>query len=174
MKYLSLFDDYKLSEEESYLFDNDSLFESKINQMMSLRQNGCAAGMDLNEFKSAFRRDSLLENRGYEESEALLEKAHSVYELGMLQESKSHWFDDDKPLMYEHSKGVISYLEFEGNILLFKEGEAFAITEKSLRMLKDNDQSINEDLFNEVIGGKLYEYSKLYSYAVEFDHIKRT
>ncbi len=159
MKYLSLFDDYKLSEEESYLFDNDSLFESKINQMMSLRQNGCAAGMDLNEFKSAFRRDSLLENRGYEESEALLEKAHSVYELGMLQESKSHWFDDDKPLMYEHSKGVISYLEFEGNILLFKEGEAFAITEKSLRMLKDNDQSINEDLFNEVIGGKLYEYS---------------
>lgn len=158
MKYISLFDNFELVE-ESYNFDNDSLFESKINQMLSLRQNGCAAGMDLNEFKNMFRNDSLLESRGYEESESLLEKAHSVYELGMLQESKSHWFDDDKPLMYEHSKGVISYLEFEGNILLFKEGEAFAITERSLKMLKDNDQSINEDLFNEVIGNRLYEYS---------------
>jgi len=157
MKYISLFDDFRLVE-ESYNFDNDSLFESKINQMLSLRQNGCAAGMALNEFKDMFRNNSLLESRGYDESESLLEKAHSVYELGMLQESKSHWFDDEKPLMYEHSKGVISYLEFEGNILLFKEGEAFAITERSLKMLKDNDQSINEDLFNEVIGNRLYEW----------------
>jgi hypothetical protein len=158
MRYISLFDNFG-SVDESYNFDSDSLFESKINQMLSLRQNGCAPGMTLNEFKDMFRNDTLLESRGYDESEALLEKAHSVYELGMLQESKSHWFDEEKPLMYEHSKGVISYLEFEGNVLLFKEGEAFAITENSLKMIKDNDQSINEDLFNEVIGDRLYEYS---------------
>ena len=158
MKYISLFDNFG-SIDESYNFDSDSLFESKINQMLSLRQNGCAPGMGLNEFKEMFRNDTLLESRGYDESEALLEKAHSVYELGMLQESKSHWFDNDRDLMYEHSRGVVSYLEFEGNILLFKEGEAFAITESSLKMLKDNDQSINEDLFNDVIGDRLYEYS---------------
>ena len=64
MRYISLFDNFG-SVDESYNFDSDSLFESKINQMLSLRQNGCAPGMTLNEFKDMFRNDTLLESRGY-------------------------------------------------------------------------------------------------------------
>ena len=158
MKYLSLFDDFS-KVDESYNFDSDSMLESKINQMLSLTTNGCAAGFTLNEFKELFRSDSLIESQGYDESEALLEKAYSVYEIGMLQEAKSHWFDENKPQIYEHSKGVISYLEFEGNVLLFKDGEAFMVNERSLNMIHNQDQSINEDLFDLVIGDKLYEYS---------------
>jgi hypothetical protein len=157
MQYLSLFDGFNQME-ESYKFDSDSLLEAKINQMFSLKQNGCVVGMSLNEFKENFRSNSLLESRGYDESEMLLEKAYSVYELGMLQESKSHWFDEEKTLMLEHSRGVVSYLEFEGNILMFKEGEAFMINERSLKMLKDNE-SINENIFNDVIGERLYEWT---------------
>jgi hypothetical protein len=157
MRYLSLFDDYT-KVDESYNFDSDSILESKINQMLSLTTNGCAAGFTLNEFKELFRSDSLIESQGYDESEALLEKAYSVYEIGMLQEAKSHWFDENKPQIYEHSRGVISYLEFEGNILLFKDGEAFMVNERSLKMIHDQDQSINEDLFDLVLGDKLYEW----------------
>jgi hypothetical protein len=127
--------------------------------MLSLTTNGCAAGFTLNEFKELFRSDSLIESQGYDESEALLEKAYSVYEIGMLQEAKSHWFDENKPQIYEHSRGVISYLEFEGNILLFKDGEAFMVNERSLNMIHDQDQSINENLFDLVIGDKLYEWT---------------
>jgi len=158
MRYLSLFDDYS-KVEESYNFDSDSVLESKINQMLSLTTNGCAAGFTLNEFKELFRSDSLIESQGYDESEALLEKAYSVYEIGMLQEAKSHWFDENRPQIYEHSRGVISYLEFEGNVLLFKDGEAFMVNERSLKMIHEQDQSINEDLFDLVIGDKLYEWS---------------
>ena len=158
MRYLSLFDDFS-KVDESYNFDSDSMLESKINQMLSLTTNGCAAGFTLNEFKELFRSDSLIESQGYDESEALLEKAYSVYEIGMLQEARSHWFDENKPQIYEHSRGVISYLEFEGNILLFKDGEAFMVNERSLNMIHDQDQSINEDLFDLVIGDKLYEWS---------------
>jgi len=158
MRYLSLFDDFS-KVDESYNFDSDSMLESKINQMLSLTTNGCAAGFTLNEFKELFRRDSLIESQGYDESETLLEKAYSVYEIGMLQEAKSHWFDENKPQIYEHSRGVISYLEFEGNVLLFKDGEAFMVNERSLNMIHDQDQSINEDLFDLVIGDKLYEWT---------------
>ena len=156
MRHLSLFNDFD-KVEESFNFDSDSILESKINQMLSLTQNGCSVGFTLNDFKNLFRSDSLSESHGYDGSEALLEKAYSVYELGMLQEAKSHWFEENNPHTYEHSRGVISYLEFEGNVLLFKDGEAFMIGEKSLNMIKDQDQSINEDLFDLVLGGKLYE-----------------
>jgi hypothetical protein len=124
--------------------------------MLFLKQNGCVVGMDVNEFKKTFRSNSLLESKGYDESEALLEKAHSVYELGMLQESKSHWFTNEAPI-YEYSKGVISYLEFEGNILLFKDGEAFMISERSLGLWK-NHESISENLFEEIFGNSLNEF----------------
>lgn len=158
MRYLSLFDDFS-KVDESLNFDSDSMLESKINQMLSLATNGCAAGFTLKEFKALFRSDSLIESQGYDESESLLEKAYSVYEIGMLQEAKSHWFDENKPQIYEHSRGVISYLEFEGNVLLFKDGEAFMVNERSLNMIHDQDKSINEDLFDLVLGDKLYEWS---------------
>jgi len=156
MRHLSLFDGFNQIE-ESYKFDNDSLLEAKINQMFSLKNNGCSVGYSMDEFKDLFRSSHLLESHGYDESEALLEKAYNIYELGMLEESKSHWFDNERPLMLEHTKGIISYLEFEGNILLFKEGEAFMIKESSLKMMKDQDQIINEGLFNQILDSKLNE-----------------
>ena len=156
MRYISLFDNF-VSVDESYKFDSDSLLEAKINQMFSLKNNGCSVGYSIDEFKNLFRSSHLLESHGYDESEALLEKAYNIYELGMLEESKSHWFDNERPLMLEHTKGIISYLEFEGNILLFKEGEAFMIKESSLKMMKDQDQIINEGVFNQILDSKLNE-----------------
>jgi|688.fasta_scaffold00022_210 hypothetical protein len=156
MKHLSLFDGFNQID-ESYKFDSDSLLESKINQMFSLKNNGCSVGYSMDEFKNLFRSSHLLESHGYDESEALLEKAYNIYELGMLEESKSHWFDNNRTLMLEHTKGIISYLEFEGNILLFKEGEAFMIKESSLKMMKDQDQAINEGIFNQILDSKLNE-----------------
>ena len=156
MRHLSLFDGFNQIE-ESYKFDSDSLLEAKINQMFSLKNNGCSVGYSIDEFKNLFRSSHLLESHGYDESEALLEKAYNIYELGMLEESKSHWFDNERPLMLEHTKGIISYLEFEGNILLFKEGEAFMIKESSLKMMKDQDQIINEGVFNQILDSKLNE-----------------
>jgi len=112
MRHLSLFDGFNQIE-GSYKFDSDSLLEAKINQMFSLKNNGCSVGYSIDEFKNLFRSSHLLESHGYDESEALLEKAYNIYELGMLEESKSHWFDNERPLMLEHTKGIISYLEFE-------------------------------------------------------------
>jgi hypothetical protein len=157
-KYVSLFDDYEKLE-ESYNFDSESLFESKINQMLSLKQNGCMPGVSMNEFKEFFGSQRLVESRGYEESEMLLEKAYNSYELSMLAETKSHWFDDDQPQMFEYGRGMVPYLEFEGNILLFKDMEGFLISEGALEMLKTRDQSINEDVLYEIMGEKLYEWS---------------
>jgi hypothetical protein len=154
MKYLSLFNDFD-KVEEAFNFDSGESFQSKINQMLFLKQNGCVVGMDLNEFKSNFRSNALLETRGYDGSEAILEKAYSVYELGMFSEAKSHWFENRNPV-FENSRGVISYLEFEGNILLFKDGEAFMISETSLNLWKSH-QPINESIFEEVFGKKLNE-----------------
>lgn len=156
MRHLSLFDGFNQIE-ESYKFDSDSLLEAKINRMFSLKNNGCSVGYSMDEFKDLFRSSHLLESHGYDESEVLLEKAYNIYELGMLEESKSHWFDNERPLMLEHTNGIISYLEFEGNILLFKEGEAFMIKESSLKMMKDQDQIINEGLFNQILDSKLNE-----------------
>ena len=157
MRYLSLFDDFS-KVEESYHFDGNSILESKVNQMLFLKNNGCTVGFTLNEFKEFFGSQSLLENKGGYESDLLLEKAYSVYELGMLYESKSHWFDGSRPQVYEHSRNAVPYLEYEGNILLFKDGEAFMISERSLQML-NKGEDISEGFFDEVLYHKLNEWS---------------
>jgi len=156
MQYLSLFDDFNKIE-ESYNFDQESLIEAKINQMLSLKQNGCVPGFSIEEFKKIFSSNKLLENRGYDQSEMLLEKAYNVYELGMLSEAKKHWFDTDKEEMFEHGKGAIPYLEFDGKIILFKDMEGFMISEGALKMIKNKDESINENVFSELLEGIIYD-----------------
>ena len=61
MRYISLFDNF-VSVDESYKFDSDSLLEAKINQMFSLKNNGCSVGYSIDEFKNLFRSSHLLES----------------------------------------------------------------------------------------------------------------
>ena len=134
MKYLHLFDDFN-KVDESYNFDNDSLLESKINQMNSLREN-CMAAWDISMFKDFF---SAFLNEGYSEDESLMEKAYCTYELGILYEHKNEWFN---------SPGEISYLEdFESDIpraILFKNNGIHIITGETLKSLKEGLDLLNE------------------------------
>ncbi len=147
MKYLSLFDDYNKIE-ESFNFDSSELFESKVNQMFSLRENNNMVSWTIDQFKEFFG-GRIFEGRTEEESNALLEKAYFNYEMGMLYEARSEWFDRDKDL-YEHGRGVISYLKTDnGYYLLFKNGKGFMVSEKSMDMLGNSDNLILEGWFDD-------------------------
>lgn len=136
MRHISLFGDYNLVEEH-YSFDSDSLLESKINQMMSLREN-CMAGWDFNQFKKFFE-GSLNENNSSEENQSLLEQAYYTYELGILYENNQDWFN---------TKGEIFFLSdensIEGHVILFKNNRLHVIKESTLEKLKQNSDLILE------------------------------
>lgn len=132
MKHVSLFDDYTLLEGESYNFDSDSLFESKINQMLSIRQGKAAwSKEELSDFFSG----SINENISEEGREYFLEKIYQNYELGLLYEYKKNWFDDPER---------VHYLVTEDSAILFKGNEMHIISLNSLESLKNGDFSLDE------------------------------
>ena len=57
-------------------------------------------------------------------TEKMIHDAHSVYELNLLYEKKSHWFEDSKELIY---------LESNGYVILFKNNEVHLIEEKTFK-----------------------------------------
>ena len=146
MIHLSLFDDFS-KVEESFNFDNSQLFESKINQMFSLIENNNMVAWSINQFKDFFG-GKIFEGHTEEESNLLLEKAYFNYEMGMLYEARSEWFDREKDL-YEFGRGAISYLKSDnGYYLLFKNGKGFMVSEKSMEMLNNKENLILEGWFD--------------------------
>jgi hypothetical protein len=147
MIHLSLFDDFT-KVEESFNFDSSQLFESKINQMFSLIENNNMVAWSIDQFKDFFG-GKIFEGHTEEESNLLLEKAYFNYEMGMLYEARSEWFDREKDL-YEFGRGAISYLKSDnGYYLLFKNGKGFMISEKSMEMLKNKENLILEGWFDD-------------------------
>jgi hypothetical protein len=135
MNYLRLFDDFDRSH-ETYQFDSANTIDSKLNQMFSLTENNSKVSFSFQDFKTLFT-NKLFENSGYSFDESLMEKAYFNYEIGMLYESRKDWFDSDKNL-FEHGKGIISYLKSDdGHYFLFKNNQAFIISEMSMMMLRE-------------------------------------
>ncbi len=91
---------------------------------------GIKAGLDKKDF-SKILGTALFESNS---DKALLEKAYSVYELGLLYENRKEWFIDDSP---------IYNLESDGHQILFKGGNLFIVTNESFKIL-------NEQFWDEV------------------------
>jgi ElaB/YqjD/DUF883 family membrane-anchored ribosome-binding protein len=142
MNYISLFDDFT-ELNESYSFESDSLIESKINQMNSLKEN-CMAAWDLSEFKNFFS-SFINEGLSEEDSKELVEKSYCTYELGILYEHKNEWFN---------SPGDVHYLEDNESevprAILFKDNTIHIITGESLRILKEELDLLNEGWFSDI------------------------
>jgi len=98
-------------------FDSGSL---NLEDIFSLNEQKCMAKYGLDEFKKFFG-GPILESLGSED-ESLLEQAHSYYEMSMLSEAKSHWFDSD---------GEIYKIDADTHIILVKENEAYIIEKKT-------------------------------------------
>ena len=98
-------------------------------ELFTFNENRTSAKYSKDEFKDLFR-DSLMESDGYADEE-ILENAHAHYELGMLYEAKSHWFE---------SNVNFNYLDCESHIILIKEGEGYIIDKSTFTRSK----SINE------------------------------
>jgi len=144
MKHLALFDDYDQMD-ESYSFDNDSLIESKINQMNSLREN-CMAAWDFQTFSDFFG-GYLNENSSDEERGMLMEKAYYTYELGLLYENNKDWFVGEKNIYYlEDNSGDIP------RAILFKDNRLHIISGDTLNKLKEGLETVNEGLLD-YLGG---------------------
>ncbi len=85
---------------------------------------GIKAGLDKKDFSKIFG-TALFESNS---DKALLEKAYSVYELGLLYENRKEWFTDDAP---------IYNLESDGHQILFKGGNLFIVTNESFKILNE-------------------------------------
>jgi hypothetical protein len=101
-------------------FDNtqeNSLLES----VFTLGEQGCMPKYGLNEFKNIFRENLLLESDNAED-ERMLEGAHAYYELAMLSEARSHWFD---------TEGEPVYIDSDDHMIIVKNNEAFVISKST-------------------------------------------
>lgn len=145
MKYISLFDDFS-KVDESYSFDNDSLLESKLNQMNSLKEN-CMAAWDFGTFSDFFN-GFINESVSDAERGILLEKAYYTYELGVLYEHNKDWFN---------SRDNIYYLEDHSNdvprAILFKDNRLHIISGETISKLKEGLDTLNEGFFGDLIDG---------------------
>jgi hypothetical protein len=90
---------------------NPPIKSSPINEIHAMAKYG------LNEFKALFE-GILFESEGYSD-EALLEKTHVCYELDMLSESKSHWFE---------TEGEVVTIDAGEHMILVKNNEAYIIS----------------------------------------------
>jgi len=146
MKYLSLFDDYDHIDESSYSFDNDSLIETKINQMVMLKE-GCMASWDFNEFSDFFG-PSLNENNTDEENSILMEKAYYTYELGVLYEHNKSWFSGEDKIYYLEDNSSDT-----PRGILFKNEKIHILSGETLNKLKEGIEIINEGWFGDLVQG---------------------
>ena len=145
MKYISLFDDFT-KVEESYSFDNDSLLESKLNQMNSLKEN-CMAAWDFGTFSDFFN-GFINESVSDAERGILLEKAYYTYELGVLYEHNKDWFN---------SGDNIYYLEDNSNdvprSILFKDNRLYIISGETITKLREGLEILNESWLGDLVDG---------------------
>ena len=145
MKYISLFDDFT-KVEESYSFDNDSLLESKLNQMNSLKEN-CMAAWDFGTFGDFFN-GFINESVSDAERGILLEKAYYTYELGVLYEHNKDWFN---------SGDNIYYLEDNSNdvprSILFKDNRLYIISGETITKLREGLEILNESWLGDLVDG---------------------
>lgn len=116
-------------------FNEERIENSKFEE--GLNEGRFMAKSSYSQFRNLFV-DKINESNGYL-TEKKINELHSFYELGLLYESKSHWSDD---------QGEIFYLDSDQHLILVKNGEAFIIEKKTLKMIKENTisiESVNEE-----------------------------
>lgn len=135
MRYVALFDDFNQMD-ESYSFDQESLLEAKINQMVMLKE-GCTAAWEVQEFIDFFSPvvNTLNESASLEDKELLLEKAYHTYELGVLYENKKEWFEDNEKIHY-----LVDQEEDDQKVILFKNNQLHFIQKESLEAVQKGEQ----------------------------------
>ena len=101
-------------------FENFDSAVLNLEDVFSLNEQKCMAKYGLDEFKKFFGTE-ISESLGSED-ESLMEQAHTYYEMSMLSEAKSHWFD---------SEGEIYKIDADTHIILVKENEAYIIEKKT-------------------------------------------
>jgi len=151
MNYISLFDDFT-NLDESYSFDSDSLIESKLNQMNSVREN-CMAAWDFGQFSDFF---SGFLNENLSESEKLqyLNEAYCTYELGILYENKSEWFSDNENIYYIDDASGNSE-----KIMLCKDYGIYMVSKETMESIKSGIvPPLNEGFLD--YAGYLYDKAK--------------
>lgn len=133
-------------------FYNFAANDGSINfdELFTFNENGSSARYSKEEFKDLFR-DSLMESDGYADEE-ILENAHSYYELGMLYEAKSHWFE---------SNSNFNYLDCESHVILIKDGEGYMIEKSTF----DKSRIINEGFWDDPLGSIKSGWQKVKSVA---------
>jgi hypothetical protein len=94
--------------------------------IFELHESNSMAKYGLDDFKSLFR-GPLLESNGYVDDE-LLEKAHVCYELDMLNEAKSHWFESD---------GDVVKIDAGEHVILVKNNEAYIVSANTLNSINE-------------------------------------
>jgi hypothetical protein len=94
--------------------------------IFELHESNSMAKYGLSDFKSLFR-GPLLESNGYVDDE-LLEKAHVCYELDMLSETKSHWFE---------SEGEILKIDAGDHMILIKNNEAYIVSSNTMNSINE-------------------------------------
>jgi hypothetical protein len=105
---------------EEFINNNNSKFspEEGMNETRSM------AKYNSDQFKEMFSQ-KVLESSGQIDNR-LVEKLHSYYEINMLLESKSKWFNDIKEC---------HYLDADERLILFKDSEAFVIERKTFDLM---------------------------------------
>lgn len=113
---------------ESFDQFNSSPQESLLESLLVLNEEKCMAKYTLNEFKNFFKNTMLLESVN-DEDNLMLEKAHAYYEISMLSESKSSWFN-----------GISSpvYLDAEDHMILVNNNEAFIIAKSTYTAINES------------------------------------
>lgn len=101
-------------------------FGTEVIDIFQLDESKSMAKYGLDEFKNIFR-GPLLESDGFVD-ELLLEKAHVCYEMSMLTEAKSHWFD---------TPGEILKIDAEDHTILIKNNEAYIVATSTLNAVNE-------------------------------------
>lgn len=112
----------KLKNYENFL-NNENNF--RFSPQEGLNEGRSMAKYNSEEFKEMFS-GRVLESNGQIDN-GLVEKLHSYYEINMLLESKSKWFDDNKKA---------NYLDCEQAVIIVKNSEAFVIEKKTFELMR--------------------------------------
>jgi len=107
-------------------FDQFEIETQRNESIFQLDESGSMAKYNLANFKNLFR-NGLLESGGVVDEE-LLEKAHVCYEIAMLTEAKSYWFDTD---------GEVLKIDAGDHVILIKNNEAFIIAANTLNAINE-------------------------------------
>ena len=105
---------------------------SKFGAEEGMNESRSMAKYNSDQFREMFSQ-RVMESEG--QSDNIVEKLHSYYEIGMLLESKSKWFEDGRKA---------HYIDADQAVIIVKDSEAFVIEKKTFDMMRGSTEWIAE------------------------------